>query len=75
MLHAISDLFKLPPQERSKLFSTDHTKQVRILNYYLKFQNNENVTMWSESFNHHWDPTGDLASLLPENPPHYRYLV
>ncbi|KAF4366193.1 hypothetical protein F8388_014911 [Cannabis sativa] len=52
MLTAISDLFKLPHQERSKLFSSDHNKEARILNYYLKCQNQEKVTMWSESFNH-----------------------
>ncbi|KAM6589379.1 hypothetical protein CsatA_011984 [Cannabis sativa] len=72
MLTAISDLFKLPHQERSKLFSSDHNKEARILNYYLKCQNQEKVTMWSESFNHVWDPNGDFFTLLPENPPHYR---
>ncbi|XP_062109487.1 protein DOWNY MILDEW RESISTANCE 6-like [Humulus lupulus] len=72
MLTAISDLFKLPPQERSKLFSTDHTKEARIMNYYLKFQNQDKVTMWSENFSHPWDPNGDFATLLPENPPQYR---
>ncbi|XP_062112510.1 protein DOWNY MILDEW RESISTANCE 6-like [Humulus lupulus] len=74
MLTAISDLFKLPPQERSKLFSTDHTKEARIMNYFLKFQNQE-VTMWSENFNHVWDPNGDFVTLLPENPPNYREVL
>ncbi|KAM6562294.1 hypothetical protein CsatB_022292 [Cannabis sativa] len=72
MLTAISDLFKFPPQERSKLFSNDHNKEARILNYYLKCQNQEKVTMWSENFLHSWDPNGDFITHLPENPPHYR---
>ncbi|XP_062110415.1 protein DMR6-LIKE OXYGENASE 2-like [Humulus lupulus] len=74
MLTAVSDLFKLPPQERSKLFSTDHTKEARIMNYFLKFQNQDKVTMWSENFSHPWDPNGDFFTLLPENPPLYREL-
>ncbi|PON99051.1 Non-heme dioxygenase N-terminal domain containing protein [Trema orientale] len=73
MLTSISDLFKLPPQERSKLFTTDHTKEAKIINYFLKSQIEDKVTMWSENFNYTWDPTGDFATLLPENPPHYRY--
>lgn len=71
-LAAIADFFSLPPQERSQFFTTDYTKQVKIKNYYLKFEGQENVTMWSETFGHPWDPTGDFASLLPENPPQYR---
>ncbi|PON64240.1 Non-heme dioxygenase N-terminal domain containing protein [Parasponia andersonii] len=73
MLTSISDLFKLPPQERSKFFTTEYTKEAKIINDFLKSQNEEKVTMWSENFNYTWDPTEDFATLLPENPPHYRY--
>ncbi|PON87690.1 Oxoglutarate/iron-dependent dioxygenase [Trema orientale] len=71
-LSTIADFFSLPPQERSQFLTTDFTKQVKIINFHLKFQGQENVTMWSETFKHPWDPVGDFASLLPENPPQYR---
>ncbi|KAB2624792.1 flavonol synthase/flavanone 3-hydroxylase-like [Pyrus ussuriensis x Pyrus communis] len=30
--------FKLPPEERAKYFTTDHSKQVKLFNYYLKVE-------------------------------------
>ncbi|XP_058772284.1 protein DMR6-LIKE OXYGENASE 1-like [Vicia villosa] len=66
MMKAITDFFELPSEERESLYSTDHTKSVRLLNYYLKVEGGEKVKCWSESFNHPWYPIDDTISLLPE---------
>ncbi|XP_018503592.2 protein DOWNY MILDEW RESISTANCE 6-like [Pyrus x bretschneideri] len=51
MITAMVQFFKLPPEERAKYFTTDHSKQVKLFNYYLKVEEQEqNVTMWSETF-------------------------
>ncbi|XP_062110903.1 protein DMR6-LIKE OXYGENASE 1-like [Humulus lupulus] len=69
---AVADFYSLPSQERSQF--TDSTKPVKFTEYLLKSkdQENANVSLWSESLNHPWDPAGDFASLLPQNPPQYR---
>ncbi|KAL0283678.1 UNVERIFIED_CONTAM: putative 2-oxoglutarate-dependent dioxygenase ANS [Sesamum radiatum] len=38
MMAAVSDFFKLPPEERSHLFTDDKTKPLRVSNYYLKVE-------------------------------------
>ncbi|KAL6190447.1 hypothetical protein ACLB2K_036844 [Fragaria x ananassa] len=68
MMTAYTQFFKLPAEEKAQYFTTDHTKQVKLFNYFLKIQGQEKVTMWSETFSHFWHPT----NLLPENPPQYR---
>lgn len=74
MLKTISEFFELPPQERAKFFTTDHTKQIKLFNYNLKVDGQEDkVSMWSETFSHPLHPLDDVAHLLPENPPQYRY--
>ncbi|KAK4429783.1 protein DMR6-LIKE OXYGENASE 2 [Sesamum alatum] len=75
MMAAISDFFKLPPQERSHLFTEDKTKPLRVSNYYLKVEGQYKVTMWSETLAHPWYAFDDFAHLLPRNPPHYRELA
>ncbi|KAF4352280.1 hypothetical protein F8388_005927 [Cannabis sativa] len=69
---AVADFYSLPSQERSQF--TDTTKPVKIIGYLLnsKDQESPNIALWSESLNHPWDPAGDFASLLPQNPPQYR---
>jgi len=66
MMKAITSLFELPPEEREHLSSTDHTKNVRLLNYYLQVEGGEKVKMWSECFSHQWYPIDHIIQLLPE---------
>ncbi|KAI5436771.1 protein DMR6-LIKE OXYGENASE 2 [Lathyrus oleraceus] len=66
MMKAITNLFELPSEERESLYSTDHTKSVRFLNYYLKVEGGEKIKCWSECFSHPWYPIDDTISLLPE---------
>jgi len=66
MMKAITSLFELPPEEREHLFSTDHTKNVRLINYYLHVEGGEKVKLWSECFAHLWYPIDDIIQLLPE---------
>ncbi|XP_057949228.1 protein DMR6-LIKE OXYGENASE 1-like [Malania oleifera] len=75
MMTAVAQFFQLPPEERAQLFSEDPTKPVKILNYNLKIEGQEKVSMWSESFSHPWDPVDDFAHLLPTNPPLYKEVV
>uniref|UniRef100_A0A5B7BLW1 Putative flavonol synthase/flavanone 3-hydroxylase-like n=1 Tax=Davidia involucrata TaxID=16924 RepID=A0A5B7BLW1_DAVIN len=72
MMTAVTDFFHLPPEDRAQLFTEDKTKPVRVSNYYLKVEGQENVTMWSETFAHPWHPVDDFTHLLPKNPPQYR---
>jgi hypothetical protein len=66
MMKAITSLFELPSEEREHLSSTDHTKNVRLISYYLKVEGGEEVKMWSECFSHSWYPIDDIIHLLPE---------
>ncbi|WJX61945.1 hypothetical protein P8452_46992 [Trifolium repens] len=66
MMKAITSLFELPSEEREHLSSTDHTKNVRLISYYLKVEGGEEVKMWSECFSHSWYPIHDIIHLLPE---------
>ncbi|CAK7332563.1 unnamed protein product [Dovyalis caffra] len=70
MMGAITEFFELPPEEKAQFFTTELTKQVKLLNYYLKIDGqDEKVTMRSESFSHPWHPLDDIIHLLPQNPP------
>ena len=73
VMTAVTQFFELPPEERAEFFTEDHTKQVRLFNYYLKSEGQEKVTMWSELFSHPWHPVDNFTHLLPQNPPLYRY--
>ncbi|KAL2253664.1 protein DMR6-LIKE OXYGENASE 2 isoform X1 [Sesamum indicum] len=75
MMAAVSDFFKLPPEERSHLFTEDKTKPLRVFNFYLKVEGQNKVTMWSETLVHPWHASDDFANFLPRNPPHYRELA
>ncbi|CAL5189053.1 unnamed protein product [Lathyrus oleraceus] len=66
MMKAITNLFELPSEERESLYSTDHTKSVRLFNYYLKVEGGEKVKCWSECFIHPCYAIDDIISLLPE---------
>ncbi|KAK4597922.1 hypothetical protein RGQ29_015442 [Quercus rubra] len=72
VMTAVTQFFELPPEERAEFFTEDHTKQVRLFNYYLKSEGQEKVTMWSELFSHPWHPVDNFTHLLPQNPPLYR---
>ncbi|KAK1577152.1 hypothetical protein Q3G72_019372 [Acer saccharum] len=76
MMDAIAKLFEsMPPEERKQFFTTDHTKQVKLFNYYINndsANSQDKVQMWSESFSHPWHPIDDTSHLLPGNPPDYR---
>lgn len=67
MMKAIDDLFELPAEQRDILFSTDHAKNIKLVNYYLQVEGGEKVKMWSECFSHPWYPIHDVIQLLPEN--------
>jgi len=67
MMKAITNFFELAPEVREHLSSTDHTKNVRLVNYLLRVDGGEKVKLWSENFVHPWYPIDDIISLLPEN--------
>ncbi|XVE85163.1 hypothetical protein DITRI_Ditri17bG0069400 [Diplodiscus trichospermus] len=75
MMAAITDFFELPPEEKAPFFTTDHTKQIKLYNYYVKDGTQNKVSMWSECFSHPWHPLDDILHLLPQNPPQYRDVV
>ncbi|XP_052175974.1 protein DOWNY MILDEW RESISTANCE 6-like [Diospyros lotus] len=76
MMAAASEFFRLPREERAALFTEDKTKAVRLTNYFIKVEGQENVSMWSESFSHPWHPSDSgFTHLLPLNPPQYREAV
>ncbi|KAK7360586.1 hypothetical protein VNO77_02593 [Canavalia gladiata] len=72
VLHALLNFFQLPPEERALFFTEDHSKPVKIFNYYFKGDDQKKVTNWSETFSHPWHPTQDFTHHLPTNPPQYR---
>jgi salicylic acid 3-hydroxylase len=72
---AITEFFQLPPEERAEFFTEDHTKRVKLFNYYLKVEGPEKVRMWSECFSHPCHPVDDFTHILPKNPPKYRYFL
>jgi hypothetical protein len=69
----VTQFFGLPPEERAEFSTQDHTKRVKLFNYFLKLKGQEKVSMWSETFSHPWHPTDDFTHFLPKNPPNYRY--
>uniref|UniRef100_A0A7N2L854 Fe2OG dioxygenase domain-containing protein n=2 Tax=Quercus lobata TaxID=97700 RepID=A0A7N2L854_QUELO len=72
VLAVVTEFFQLPPEERAQYLTKDHSKQVKVFNYYQKYEGIGKVTMWSETFSHPWHPTEDFTYLLPTNPPQYR---
>ncbi|GMY26314.1 protein DMR6-LIKE OXYGENASE 1-like [Fagus crenata] len=72
VLAVVTEFFQSPPEERAQFLTTDHTKQVRVLNYFQKVEGQGKVAMWGESFTHPWHPTEDFTHFLPKNPPQYR---
>ena len=74
MMAVTTDFFELPPEEKAPFFSTDHTKQVKLFNYFVKDGSQNKVSMWSECFSHPWHPLDDILHLLPQNPPQYRFV-
>lgn len=72
MVDSVAKLFEtMSVEERNRFFTTDLTKQVKLFNYYIN-AGSDKVQLWSESFNHPWDPVNDLTHLLPQNPPGYK---
>ncbi|KAJ7953550.1 Oxoglutarate/iron-dependent dioxygenase [Quillaja saponaria] len=72
MMAAATEVFELPPEERGKFFTTDHTKPVKLYNFYLNVEGQGKVNMWSESFSHPWNHIEDFIHLLPKNGFQYR---
>uniref|UniRef100_I1J533 Fe2OG dioxygenase domain-containing protein n=1 Tax=Glycine max TaxID=3847 RepID=I1J533_SOYBN len=66
MMTAITDIFNLPPEQTGQLYTTDHTKNTKLYNYYLNVEGGEKVKMWSECFSHYWYPIEDIIHLLPQ---------
>ncbi|RAL54361.1 hypothetical protein DM860_001489 [Cuscuta australis] len=76
MLEAVLDLFHLPPEEKSLLYSDDLNRDVRICHHFRKHQTSaEKIPMWSEVFKHSWHPHDDFTQALPMNPPQYRAIT
>ncbi|XVE92341.1 hypothetical protein REPUB_Repub01dG0088900 [Reevesia pubescens] len=75
MMATITDFFELPPDEKAPFFTTDHSKQVKLFNYFVKDGSQNKVSMWSQCFSHPWHPLDDILHLLPQNPPQYREVV
>ncbi|XP_020425755.1 protein DMR6-LIKE OXYGENASE 2-like [Prunus persica] len=67
MMAAMTQFFKLPAKERAQYFTTDHSKPIKLFNYYLKLEGDQHqkVTMWSETFSHLWQPLNSLPEILP----------
>jgi len=72
---AVSKFFQLPAEERAIYETKDHSRRIKIFNYYLKSDDDEQtkVTMWSETFSHPWHPSEDFTHHLPTKPPEYWY--
>jgi hypothetical protein len=73
VLAVVTEFFQLPHEERAQFFTTDHTKQVKVYNYYQKVEGHGKVTMWSETFTHPYHPLDDFTHFLPTSIPQYRY--
>ena len=74
VLAVVTEFFQLPHEERAQYLTEDHTEQVKVFNYYQKYEGLGKVIMWSETFSHPWHPIEEFTHLLPTNPPQYRYL-
>lgn len=63
----MTQFFQLPAEERAQYFTTDHSKPIKLFNYYLKLEGDQHqkVTMWSETFSHLWEPLNSLPEILP----------
>ncbi|KAM3706248.1 hypothetical protein ACJW31_03G139200 [Castanea mollissima] len=72
VLAVVTEFFQLPHEERAQYLTKDHTKQVKVFNYYQKYEGLGKVIMWSETFSHPWHPIEDFTHFLPTNPPQYR---
>ncbi|XP_050276511.1 protein DMR6-LIKE OXYGENASE 2-like [Quercus robur] len=72
VMAVVTEFFQLPPEVRAQYLTEDHTQQVKVFNYYQKYEGIGKVAMWSETFSHPWHPTEDFTNLLPANPPQYR---
>ncbi|GMH20748.1 hypothetical protein Nepgr_022590 [Nepenthes gracilis] len=75
MLKTVTKFFELSTEEKNKFFSDDVNKEVRFFSRYLKVENDEKVSMWSEVLYHHWHPQEDFTPPLPKNPPEYREVI
>ncbi|KAK4597919.1 hypothetical protein RGQ29_015439 [Quercus rubra] len=72
VLAVVTEFFQLPPEERAQFLTTDHSKLVKVFNYFQKVEGQGKVLMWGETFTHPWHPTEDFTHFLPKNPPQYR---
>ncbi|KAM3754050.1 hypothetical protein ACB098_03G138800 [Castanea mollissima] len=72
VLAVVTEFFQLPPEERAQFLTTDHSKRVKVFNYYQKVEGQGRVLMWGETFTHPWHPTEDFTHFLPKSPPQYR---
>ncbi|XP_019439227.1 PREDICTED: protein DMR6-LIKE OXYGENASE 1-like [Lupinus angustifolius] len=72
LMVTLQEFFDLPYEERALFFTQDHSKLVKIFNYYFKGDDQRKVSMWSETFSHPWHPIEDFTHHLPNNPPQYR---
>ncbi|KDP26664.1 hypothetical protein JCGZ_17822 [Jatropha curcas] len=53
-----------------------HTKQIKLFNYFLKIDGQEDkVAMWSKTFSHPWHSLDDIIIFCHKNPPQYREVV
>lgn len=71
VMSVVSDFYDLTAEEKKQFYTTDHSKEVKLYNYYLK-DGEDKVSMWSECFCHPWHPTQPMTDFLPQNPPQYR---
>ncbi|KAJ4711026.1 Oxoglutarate/iron-dependent dioxygenase [Melia azedarach] len=62
-------------KKKNQCFTTNFTKQVKLVNFYVKTEGQEKVSTWSETFSQPWNPIEDTSHLLPENPPGYNLFV
>ncbi|XVF43913.1 hypothetical protein PTKIN_Ptkin02bG0079700 [Pterospermum kingtungense] len=49
MMAIITEFFELPPNKKAPFFTTDHTKEVKLINYYVKDVKPSSLTQPSKS--------------------------
>ncbi|KAI3850260.1 hypothetical protein MKW92_047562 [Papaver armeniacum] len=76
MMDVSMAFFRLPCEERGKLYSSNPHEVVRVGSGYVELQNKERVNLWMERLSHLAHPfLKENAHLLPQNPPEYREIA
>ncbi|KAL8138788.1 hypothetical protein V2J09_004789 [Rumex salicifolius] len=70
---AVRDFFLLPPEVKRRLAGGRTMDKLKVYRYFLKdWEDERDISMWSEVASQIWHPTDDFAGALPEIPSGYR---